>query len=140
MGLYSKFNVNLNINDVDYIDCRAFYLRENGKIQRIGGDEFNNCECLTESEVELIALSLNIPFSSLKTEEEIQKMKEGLKYIVKTSNGKLRDAINVLEKLINNDQTINIENIISITKPLHAVNAMIQAIKGNFEQAKNMLS
>ncbi len=73
MGLYSKFNVNLNINDVDYIDCRAFYLKENGQIQRVGANENNNVEnCLDENEVELIALSLNIPFSSLKTEEEIQ--------------------------------------------------------------------
>ena len=51
MGLYSKFNVNLSINGKDYIDCRAFYLNENGKIQRVGGDEFNNCDCLTETEV-----------------------------------------------------------------------------------------
>lgn len=75
MGLYSKFDVNLNINinGKDYIDCRAFYLNENGKIKRVGADEHNNVQnCLTESEVEEIALSLNIPFSSLKTEEEIQ--------------------------------------------------------------------
>lgn len=69
MGLYSKFNVNLKINGKDYIDCRAFYF--DGKVKRVGADENNNCEnCLTESEVEEIALSLNIPFSSLKTEIE----------------------------------------------------------------------
>lgn len=73
MGLYSKFNVNLNINGKDYVDCRAFYLKESGQIQRIGANEFNNVEnCLSENDVELIALSLNIPFSSLKTEDEFQ--------------------------------------------------------------------
>ena len=73
MGLYSKFNVNLNINGKDYTDCRAFYF--DGKIKRVGADENNNCEnCLTESEVEEVALSLNIPFSSLKTEEELFTM------------------------------------------------------------------
>lgn len=77
MGLYTKFNINLIINGVEYVDCRAFFLKENGQWQRVGADEFNNCGCLTESEVETIALSLNIHFSRLKTEEEIQpKMQE----------------------------------------------------------------
>jgi len=72
MSIYSKFNVNLNINGKDYVDCRAFYLKENGQIQRIGANEHNNVEnCLNETDVESIALSLNIPFSSLKTEDEL---------------------------------------------------------------------
>lgn len=66
MSIYSKFNCNCN----GKVDCRA-YFDNNGKWQRVGGNEFNNVQkCLTESEVEEIALSLNIPFSNLKTEIE----------------------------------------------------------------------
>ena len=76
MGLYSKFNVNLNINGKDYVDCRAFFVDGiDGSWQRIGANEHNNVEnCLTENDVESIALSLNIPFSSLKTEDELFAM------------------------------------------------------------------
>ncbi len=72
MSVYNKFNVNLSINGKDYVDCRAFYLNENGKIQRVGGDEFNNCECLTETEVMNERIKIGVPFANLKTEEEIQ--------------------------------------------------------------------
>ena len=66
MGLYSKFNCDCNGQN----DCRAYYLQD-GVWKRLGGNELNNVEhSLTESEVESIALSLNIPFSSLTTEME----------------------------------------------------------------------
>ena len=72
MGLYSKFNVNLNINGQDYVDCRAFF-EVDGKIKRIGADENNNCEnCLTEIDVMNERIKIGVPFASLKTEEEIQ--------------------------------------------------------------------
>lgn len=62
MGLYTKFVING--------DCRAYYFKD-GQWKRLGGNEFNNVEhSLSESEIEEIALSLNIPFSSLKTEIE----------------------------------------------------------------------
>ena len=66
-SIYSKFNCDCNGNS----DCRAYYQKENGTWQRIGGNELNNVQkAMTESEVEIIALSLNVPFSSLKTEIE----------------------------------------------------------------------
>jgi len=77
MGLYSKFNVNLRINNTNYTDCRAFYLQENGNYQRIGANDFNNVEnCLTENEVMNERVRIGIPFASLKTEEEIQPKME----------------------------------------------------------------
>jgi hypothetical protein len=73
MGLYSKFNVNFKMNGVNYTDCRAFYLKEDRGYQRVGADEFNNCEnCLTENEVMNERVRIGIPFASLKTEEEMQ--------------------------------------------------------------------
>lgn len=66
-NIYSKFNCDCNGKS----DCRAYYQKEDGSWQRIGGNELNNVQkAMTESEVEIIALSLNVPFSSLKTEIE----------------------------------------------------------------------
>lgn len=66
-NIYSKFNCGCN----GKTDCRAYYFKSNGSFQRIGADEFNNVKnCMNESEVELIAISINIPFSELKTEIE----------------------------------------------------------------------
>lgn len=66
-SIYSKFNCDCNGKN----DCRAYYQKEDGSWQRIGGNEFNNVQkAMTENEVEIIALSLNVPFSSLKTEIE----------------------------------------------------------------------
>lgn len=66
-NIYSKFNCDCNGKS----DCRAYYLKENGTWQRIGGNEFNNVEkFLDEVDVEFARALSGIDFSSLKTEIE----------------------------------------------------------------------
>ena len=63
MGLYSKFNVNIN----EKTDCIAYYFKD-GVFKRLGANEFNNVEhCLTENEVMNERIKLDIPFLDLKT-------------------------------------------------------------------------
>ncbi len=67
MSVYSKFNCDCN----GKTDCRAYYQKEDGSWQRIGGNELNNVQnCLTENDVMNERIKLGIPFASLKTEQE----------------------------------------------------------------------
>lgn len=66
MSLYSKFNCNCN----GKVDCRA-YFDNNGKWQRVGGNELNNVQkAMNETDVMNERIKLGVPFASLKTEQE----------------------------------------------------------------------
>ena len=76
---------------------------------------------------------------TVHSEEEKEQIKKGMKYLVESANGDLRKAINNLEKLMDQNKQITVQNIVSLEKPKHAVNAMLRAIQGNFEDAKKQI-
>ena len=76
---------------------------------------------------------------TIHSEEEKEQIRKGIKYLVESANGDLRKAINSLEKLIDQNKQITVQNIVSLEKPKHAVNAMLRAIQGNFEDAKKQM-
>ena len=82
------------------------------------------------------AENIKITYSS---EEEKQLIKEGINYLIESANGDLRKAINTLEKLINEKKQITVANIVALQKPKLALNAMLAAINGNFEQARKLM-
>jgi len=72
-------------------------------------------------------------------EKEKQQLIEGVNYIIKSSNGDMRRMINILEKLINEKKQISVQNLIAMEKPKLALNAMLLAIQGQFDQAQHMI-
>lgn len=84
----------------------------------------------------VIGENLQLKFSN---DEEKRKLFAGINYLVKSSNGDARKAINRLETIINANKEITTENIMSLERPKHALNALILAIDGKFFEAQRMI-
>ena len=67
---------------------------------------------------------------------EIQK---GFEQLVKDSNGDLRSALNNLEKLIDEKKEITVASVISLREPTMLKTAILTALAGNFEKAKQIV-
>ena len=84
----------------------------------------------------IIGEKLEFKFSN---DEEKKKILDGIKYLVKSSNGDARKAINRLETIINAKKEITVENIMSLERPKYAFNALILAIEGKFFEGQRMV-
>lgn len=76
---------------------------------------------------------------SFETQEQADTILEGLTYLSTTANGNLRNAINILEKLVNENKNISIEEIALLSRPKPAIEMLTMALRGNFWRAKSML-
>jgi DNA polymerase III delta prime subunit len=124
-GTMFIFNVNHSYKIIDAIKSRCVIIPFN----RLSND------VVKKRLFEIMkAEQMKATFSS---EEEKEQIKKGINYLIETANGDLRKAINTLEKIVNEEKQITITNIVALQKPKIALNAMLNAIGGNFEKAKN---
>jgi replication factor C small subunit len=71
--------------------------------------------------------------------EEQAELKEGLEYLVKSSKGDLRHAINTLEQLISANKKLTVNEVALLQKSDIVKECVKVALLGNFELAKSMI-
>ena len=127
VGTMFIFSVNYAHKIIEPLKSRCVYI----KFKRLSNDVVRKrlFEILKAEQVKV----------TIHSEEEKEQIKKGISYLIETVNGDLRKAINTLEKIIDEKKHITIVSIVALQKPKDALNAMLTAINGNFEQAKNLI-
>lgn len=72
-------------------------------------------------------------------QNESKKIRDGLEYLVKSSHGDLRAALNNLEELVDEKKQITVQNLISLEKLKVAADALKFAYDGHFKKAQEMI-
>lgn len=97
---------------------------------------------LTDEQVKNYVLTVlkaeNVKFKIDKPEDR-EKVKEGIEYLVETSQGDLRKVLNVLEGFLKSDKLITVEEIALKQGSRIVEEAVRRAVSGKFEEAKQLV-
>jgi len=68
-----------------------------------------------------------------------EESEEGFIQLIAQSNGDMRKAINILEKVVNKDKKVTKRTVMSFIKPRTSLTALSTALEGDFEKAKSLI-
>jgi len=75
----------------------------------------------------------------IKIDVKNNKVREGMKLLVREARGDLRWALNTLEKLVGEGKEITAESVLMLRRPRLAVDAMMRALAGDFQSGKELM-
>jgi len=93
---------------------------------------------LSDADVSTIIVKV-IKSEGITFDQNESKIRDGLEYLVKSSHGDLRAALNNLEKLVDEKKQITVQNLVSLEKLKVAADALKFAYDGHFKKAQEMI-